>query len=78
MKVIHLDITYRKAHDVRALEEEIKELKAKLAKAEQDIRNFQWYASNNIKLVDMLQAAKRNMEKAGLDTSWIDLKRRRY
>lgn len=72
-KIIHLDVTYRKAEEMVELENKIKQLENKIDRMDVDIHRFSLYAAQNLQLMDDLRYAKTMLDNAGLDSSFIKL-----
>ena len=72
-KIIRLDVTYRKADEMKELEEKIRKLEHEVERLNVDMHRFALYAQQNINLHDDLRYAKRLMDDAGLDTSFMRL-----
>lgn len=70
-RIIRLDVTYRKADEMKELENHVKELELKIERLNVDMHRFSFYAAQNLQLLDDLQYARKIMEQAGLDTSFI-------
>ena len=73
-RIIHLDVTYRKADEMKELEEKVSALQRQVEKLEVDIHRFSLYAAENMRLYDDLRYAKRILDDNGLDSSFIQLR----
>lgn len=72
--MIRLDVTLRKAEELTAQEEEIKRLNDVLISKEKEIHQMSDYAARYIQSLDQLKRAKRLLDDAGLDSSFIKLR----
>ena len=70
-RIVHLDVTFRKAEDVLKLEEELKAKEKELERLQVGFYRFAQYAAQNLRLMDELRAAKDALDSAGLDSSFI-------
>lgn len=70
-RILHLDVTFRKAEDVIKLEEELKAKEKEIERLQVAMYRFAQYAAQNLRLIDELRAAKDALDDAGLDSSFI-------
>ena len=72
--MIRLDVTLRKAEELTAQEEEIARLNGVIISKENEVRKMSEYAALYISSLDQLKRAKRMLDDAGLDSSFIKLR----
>lgn len=70
-RIVHLDVTFRKAEDVIKLEEELKAKQKEIERLTVGFYRFAQYAAQNLRLLDELRAAKDALDKAGIDSGFI-------
>lgn len=72
--MIRLDVTLRKAEELTAQEEEIARLNGVIISKENEVRKMSEYAALYISSLDQLKRAKRMLDDAGLDSSFIKIR----
>lgn len=71
--MIHLDVTLRKSDEIEALEEECAQLRAKLEQKDREIAQMASYAELSLRYADQLREARRLLQHAGLEHSFIQI-----